>query len=96
VDGVGAPTGTTDAPAANGASSGAAAGAAAPIASTTTVPVTGAGAVPAQQESLNLVTLVGPALLKRLVPVVVGAVGLALLSRLLWRRRRGLQQAERA
>jgi uncharacterized protein len=93
VDGVSAPATATDAPAGNGASSGAAAAAAGPIASATTVPVASAGAVPAQQDSLNVVTLVGPALLKRLVPVVVGAVGLALLSRLLWRRRRRPQQA---
>src|SRR5689334_2393670 len=81
VDGVGAPAAATDSPAGNGASGGAAAAAAASLASTTTVPV--ADAVPAQQDSLNLVTLVGPALLKRVVPVVLGAVGLALLSRLL-------------
>jgi carbon monoxide dehydrogenase subunit G len=93
VDGVSAPAATTDGPGGNGASSGAAA-AAGPIAGTTTVPVTSADAPP--QDSLNLVALVGPALLKRLVPVVVGVVGLAVLSRLLWRRRHGPQQAEQA
>jgi uncharacterized protein len=96
VNGVSAPAATTDAPAGNGASSAAAtvpAAAAGPIASTTTVPVAAASA-PAQADSLNLVALVGPALLKRLVPVVVGAVGLAVLSRLFWRRRRGPEQAE--
>jgi uncharacterized membrane protein YuzA (DUF378 family) len=51
-------------------------------------------AEPAQQDSLNLVSLVGPALLKRIVPVLVGVAGLALLSRLFWRRRRGPQQAD--
>ena len=39
------------------------------------------------EDSLNLIKLVGPSLLKRVVPVVVGAAGLALLSRLLWRLR---------
>ena len=95
MDGVSAPAATTDAPAGNGASSGAAAAAAGPIASTTTAPVAGAAA-PAGEDSLNLVSLVGPVLLRRLVPVVVGVAGLALLSRFLWRRRRGPQQAEQA
>jgi len=95
VDGVSAPPATTDAPAGNGASSGAAAAAAGPIASTTTAPVAGAAA-PAGEDSLNLVSLVGPVLLRRLVPVVVGVAGLALLSRFLWRRRRGPQEAEQA
>jgi uncharacterized protein len=95
VDGASASAATTDAPAGNGASSGAAAAAAGPIASTTTAPVAVADA-PAGEDSLNLVALVGPVLLRRLVPVVVGAVGLALLSRFLWRRRRGSQPAEQA
>jgi hypothetical protein len=55
------------------------------------VPVTSG---PPQDDSLNLIALVGPALLKRLVPVVIGVAGLALLSRFLWRRRRGPEQAE--
>ena len=93
VDGAGAPAATTDAQGGNGASSGAAAAAAAPIASTTTVPVADA---PAPDDSLNLVTLVGPVLLKRLVPVVVGAASLALLSRFLWRLRHRPEQAEKA
>ena len=93
VDGVGAPAATTDAPGGNGASSGAAAAAAAPIASTTTVTVADATA---PDDSLNLVTLVGPVLLKRLVPVVVGAASLALLSRFLWRLRHRPEQAEKA
>jgi uncharacterized protein len=93
-DGTGAPASTTDGPGGNGASSGAAA-AAGPIASTTTLPVTSADAPP-QEDSLNLVALVGPALLKRLVPVVVGVVGLTVLSRLFWRRRRGSQPTEQA
>ena len=41
----------------------------------------------AHEDSLNLIKLVGPSLLKRVIPVVVGAAGLALLSRLLWRLR---------
>ena len=53
-------------------------------------------AEPAQEDSLNLVKLVGPAVLKRLVPVVLGAAALALLSRLVWRRRCGPGQAEEA
>ena len=64
-----------------------------PIASTTTAPVVG---VPAQDDSLNLVALVGPVLLKRLVPVVVGAASLALLSRFLWRLRHRPEPTEKA
>jgi carbon monoxide dehydrogenase subunit G len=85
VDGAGAPTATTDIAGGNGAA------AAAPA--TTAVPVIHT-AEPAQQDSLNLVSLVGPALLKRIVPVLVGVAGLALLSRLFWRRRRGPQRAD--
>jgi uncharacterized protein len=55
------------------------AGAAAPVVSTTDAP---------QEDSLNLVKLVGPALLKRMVPVVLGAAGLALLGGVVWRLRR--------
>ncbi len=56
---------------------------------TTTVPVAHTSA-PAQEDSLNLIKLVGPVLLKRLVPVAAGAAVLALLGRLFWRlRRRG-------
>ena len=40
----------------------------------------------ASADSINLVKLVGPSLLKRVVPVVVGAAGLALLGRWLFRR----------
>ena len=95
VDGASAPAATTDARAGNGASSGAAGAAAGPMASTVTAPLASADA-PAQEDSLNLVKLVGPAVLKRLVPVVLGAAALALLSRLVWRRRRGPGQAEEA
>jgi hypothetical protein len=49
-------------------------------------PVSTAPAPPAQQEeSLNLVKLVGPAILKRVVPVAIAAAGLALLGRRLRR-----------
>ena len=87
VDGASAPTATTDIAGGNGAA------AAAPA--TAAVPVVHA-AEPAQEDSLNLVKLVGPALFKRLVPVVLGAAGLVLLSRLVWRRRRGPGRAEEA
>ena len=76
-----------------GRTSPAAAAAAEPGASTAagaSVPVVGTTAPPPPQtheDSLNLIKLVGPSLLKRVVPVVVGAAGLALLSRLLWRLR---------
>jgi uncharacterized protein len=80
VDGASAPAVTADARTGNG--SGAAV-------STAAAPVASASA-PAQEDSLNLVKLVGPVLLKRLVPVAAGAAGLALLGRLFWRlRRRG-------
>jgi hypothetical protein len=49
-----------------------------------------------QEDSLNLVKLVGPALLKRLVPVVAGAAGVALLSRLFWRLRHRAGRAAKA
>jgi len=52
-----------------------------PVATTATPP-------PAQQDdgSIDLIRLVGPALLKRVVPVVILVAGLALLARLLSRR----------
>jgi carbon monoxide dehydrogenase subunit G len=61
--------------------------AAAPVASTS---------APAQEDSLNLVKLAGPVILKRLVPVAAGAAALALLSRLLWRLRHRAGRAEKA
>ena len=54
---------------------------AAPSAATTTAPPAQASA-----DSINLVKLVGPALLKRVVPVAVVAAVLALLGRRLYRR----------
>jgi carbon monoxide dehydrogenase subunit G len=71
----------------NGSGGAAVAAAAAPVASTS---------APAQEDSLNLVKLVGPVVLKRLVPVAVGAAALAVLSRLLWRMRHRAGRAERA
>ena len=101
VDGASAPTATADGPSGNGSG---AAGAARTVASTAAGAAVaehdrrargehdrsrpGGLAQPAQGRR--------PAILKRLVPVLVGAVGLALLSRLLWRRRRGPGQAEQA
>jgi uncharacterized protein len=49
---------------------------------------TAASAGQPQEDSLNLVSLVGPAILKRVVPVVLAAAAIALLSGLVWRRRR--------
>ncbi len=90
VDGASAPDATTDAQAGNGsggtAASSAASPAAGPVPSTAAGPVASASA-PAQEDSLNLVKVAGPAILKRLIPVAVGAAGLVLLSRLFWRRR---------
>ena len=85
-DGASAPAATADASTGNG-SGGAAVSAAGAVASTS---------APAQHDSLNLVKLAGPAILKRLVPVAVGAAALVLLSRLLWRRRHRAGQAEKA
>jgi carbon monoxide dehydrogenase subunit G len=51
------------------------------------VPLRHAAALPARpnQDSLNVLRLVGPAVLKRAIPVVVVAAVLALLGRRLWR-----------
>ena len=84
-DGASAPAATADAAGVNGAAPAAATGSAVPVVHT---------AAPPQEDSLNLLKVAGPVLLKRLVPVVLTAAGLALLSRLLWRRRRAPQQAE--
>ena len=71
-----------------------AAGTAAPVAGTgngaattptvTTVPV--AAAEPEQEDSLNLIKLVGPAVLKRALPIIAAA-GVAVVGTLIWRRR---------
>jgi len=56
------------------------------------VPAAATSATPTAQppaasaDSINLVKLVGPALLKRVIPVAVAAAGLALLGRWLFRR----------
>jgi carbon monoxide dehydrogenase subunit G len=99
-DGNGSPAATADTSAGNG-SGGAAAGVSA--ASAVSAPVVSAPVVsapvvsaPGQEDSLNLVKLVGPALLKRLVPVVAGAAGVALLSRLFWRLRHRAGRAAKA
>jgi uncharacterized protein len=57
----------------------------------TTVPVTSTTAPPPEEsgeDSLNLLSLVGPSILKRAIPVIVAAAIIALLSGLFWRRRR--------
>jgi uncharacterized protein len=88
VDGAAAPAAATDTPSGNGSASAA-------TNTTTAAPPIASTSAPAQEDSLNLLKVVGPVLLKRLVPVAVGAAGLALLSRFFWRlRRRG--QAEKA
>jgi carbon monoxide dehydrogenase subunit G len=86
-DGASAPAATADARTGNGSGGAAVSAAAGPVASTS---------APAQEDSLNLVKLAGPVILKRLVPVVVGAASLALLSRLVWRLRHRTGQAEKA
>jgi carbon monoxide dehydrogenase subunit G len=86
-DGASAPAATADARTGNGSGGAAVAAAAGPVASTS---------APAQEDSLNLVKLAGPVILKRLVPVVVGAASLALLSRLVWRLRHRAGRAEQA
>ncbi|HJY62087.1 MAG TPA: SRPBCC family protein [Streptosporangiaceae bacterium] len=86
-DGASAPAATADARTGNGSGGAAVSAAAGPVASTS---------APAQEDSLNLVKLAGPVILKRLVPVVIGAASLALLSRLVWRLRHRTGQAEKA
>jgi uncharacterized protein len=97
VDGASAPAVTAEAPSGNGSA------AASPVASATNGPVANAtnehvasavkepvasAPAPAQDDSLNLIKLVGPAILKRVVPVAVGAAVLAVLGRIFLRRRR--------
>lgn len=86
-NGASAPGATMDAHTGNG-TSGAAASAATGSAVSTSAP--------AREDSLNLVKLVGPVLLKRLVPVAAGAAALALLSRLVWRLRHRSARAHKA
>jgi uncharacterized protein len=61
--------------------------AAMPAAPTAAMPTASGQPAPAGDDSLNLVKLVGPAILKRAIPVVIAVGGLALLGRLLFRRR---------
>ncbi len=57
-------------------------------------PVTDAAAAPPdKQDSINLVRLVGPAILKRVLPVAAIAAALALLGRRLFRRSRREERA---
>jgi carbon monoxide dehydrogenase subunit G len=60
-------------------------------AASTPAPTTTPAAASAPEESLNLVRLVGPAILKRVVPVAAIAAAIALLGR---RIRRGLRQGK--
>jgi uncharacterized protein len=86
-DGLSAPGPATESAGGNG-SGGPVAGATA-----TTVPVVSTPDL-SQEDSLNLVKLVGPAILKRVVPVALAAVSLALVGRVLWRlRHRRSEQA---
>ena len=50
-------------------------------------PTTSAQPAPASDDSINLVKLVGPAILKRAIPVAIALGGLTVLVRLLFRRR---------
>ena len=51
---------------------------------------------PASDDSINLVKLVGPAILKRAIPVAIALGGLVVLGRLLFRRRGKAETAEEA
>jgi uncharacterized protein len=50
-------------------------------------PTAAAQPAPASDDSINLVKLVGPAILKRAVPVIIALGGLVVVGRLLFRRR---------
>jgi uncharacterized protein len=50
-------------------------------------PAAQAEPAPASDDSINLVKLVGPAILKRAIPVAIAVGGLVVLARLLFRRR---------
>jgi len=67
-----------------------------PSATIPAAPTASGQPAPAGDDSLNLVKLVGPAILKRAIPVVIALGGLALLGRLLFRRRDKADQAEEA
>jgi len=76
--------GTESAAAAPAVATPAAPAAAAPV---TSAPAASSAVAPAQEDSLNLVRLVGPAILKRVAPVVAGVAVLAVFGRRLLRRR---------
>jgi uncharacterized protein len=60
-------------------------------------PATAAPPAPAEkQDSINLVRLVGPAILKRVVPIAAIAAALALLGRRFWRLGRRAKGADQA
>jgi uncharacterized protein len=84
-DGASATAGTAEAPSPEVASGNGGGG---PATATAGTAVPAASATDAPEDSLNLIKLVGPAILKRVVPVVVGAAGLALLAGIVWRLRR--------
>ena len=50
-------------------------------------PTVSAEPAPASDDAINLVKLVGPAILKRAIPVAIALGGLVVLARLLFRRR---------
>jgi hypothetical protein len=52
-----------------------------------TTPTASDQPAPASDDSINLVKLVGPAILKRAIPVAIALGGLVVLGRLLFRRR---------
>ena len=54
---------------------------------TATAPAGPTEPAPASDDSINLVKLVGPAILKRAIPVAIAVGGLVVLARLLFRRR---------
>jgi hypothetical protein len=56
------------------------------VPATATTPTPASPPPAASADSINLVKLVGPSLLKRVIPAVVAAAGLALLGRWLFRR----------
>jgi uncharacterized protein len=55
-------------------------------AATAAAPTVTTAPEPAQEDSLNLIKLVGPAILKRAIPVIVAAAGIT-VGAILWRRR---------
>jgi uncharacterized protein len=50
----------------------------------------------ADEDSLNLIRLVGPSIAKRVVPVVLGAAAMAVLARYFWRLRHRQERAGQA